>query len=171
MTTTTIAAPSASAPSRAPANAGKAILVAWLLAGTCDILSAFAHSMAYGGTPLGVLRAVASGLIGQRAKGGGWDIGMLGLFLHFFIMLGFVLAFRAASRKLTFMLKEPLIVGPLYGIAVFLFMNGIVLPLSAIVFAPSYDFATVAIGMCIHMLAVGTMIASTFYYFLGREAG
>jgi len=150
-------------------SALKAIVIAWLAAGTFDILSAFTHAIARGGSVPGVLRAVASGLLGNKVIGGGWAIGMTGLFLHYAIMLGIVLVFWAASRRFPFLLTRPLLIGPLYGIAVFAVMNLVVLPLSAIIFTPRYDWPTLLIGIGIHMVAVGLPIATVFHYCGCRE--
>ncbi|MEP7156880.1 MAG: hypothetical protein ABI905_13965 [Betaproteobacteria bacterium] len=154
-------------------SARKAILTAWLAAGSFDILSAFTHSIAYGGSAMGVLRAVASGLIGKQAVGGGWAVASLGMFLHYAIMLVIVLVFWAASRRFSFLLKRPLLIGPLYGICVFAVMNVLVLPLSQIIFTPRYDWPTLLIGICIHMVAVGLPIATVFHYYAhsARAAG
>jgi ABC-type antimicrobial peptide transport system permease subunit len=64
-----------------------------------------------------------------------------------------------ASRKLNLLTQHAIICGLLYGILVYLVMNLIVLPLSAIYFKPVYSPAAVVTGLIIHMLCVGLPIA------------
>lgn len=137
----------------------RAVLLAWLTAGTLDILAAIVSSILKGGSALGVLRAVASGLIGARAKGAGWDVGLLGLALHFAIMLGIVVVYAVASRRLPLLLQRPLLCGTLYGVGVYAVMNAVVLPLSAIFFTPSYPLQALLTGLAIHVACVGLPIA------------
>lgn len=56
-------------------------------------------------------------------------------------------------------LTAAVLCGLLYGIAVYAFMNVIVLPLSAVAFKPSHTPAALAQGLVIHMLCVGLPIA------------
>jgi hypothetical protein len=147
----------------------KAIVVAWLAAGTLDILAAFATSAFKGVGPLSVLKAVASGLLGAKAFKGGPDAAALGLTLHFAIMLGIVLVYWAASRKMRFLAARPVPAGLLYGIAVYAVMSLVVLPLSAIAFKPDYSWSSLATGITVHMLCVGLPIALLLGKFGGRR--
>ena len=79
--------------------------------------------------------------------------------LHFVIALGATTVYYAASRKLTFLVQGAVVCGLVYGVAVYLFMNFIVLPLSAIAFKPSYPLSAIATGLTIHMLCVGLPIS------------
>ncbi len=136
----------------------QAILAGGLSAGVCDILAAFITNGWRGVTPIRVLKSVASGLLGKEAFQGGAGTAVLGLALHFIIALGAAAVYYAASRKLTFLARQPIIYGPLYGIAVFLFMNLVVLPLSAIPFKVSFKPSIVVTGLVVHMLCVGLPI-------------
>lgn len=140
-------------------NSNRAILWGGLTAGVLDILAAFATNASRGVMPMRVLRSVASGLLGRAAFQGGAGMPVLGLALHFVIAFGAAAVYYAASRKLTFLARQPIIYGPLYGIAVFWFMNLVVLPLSAIPFNVSFKPSIVAIGLIVHMLCVGLPIA------------
>jgi hypothetical protein len=51
--------------------------------------------------------------------------------LHFIIAFGAATVYYAASRKLRFLRERPVIAGLLYGAGVYVFMNYVVLPLSA----------------------------------------
>ncbi len=140
-------------------TATKTIITAWLAAGSFDILAAFATAIAKGATAPGVLRAVASGLIGSKVIGGGLDIALLGLALHYAIMLGIVLTYWFASRHIALLVANPFIAGPLYGLSVYAVINLVVLPLSAIAFKPNYDWDSLTIGIGVHMICVGLPIA------------
>ena len=134
----------------------RAVGLAGLLAGVLDITAAFAYSGLRGGTPAGVLRFVASGLLGPSANRGGAAIAALGLALHFVIALGAAVVYWAASRKIAFLAAHPVPSGLIYGVAVYFFMNLVVIPLSAI---PPRPFVPVPAMIVIHMLCVGLPIA------------
>ena len=137
----------------------QAILAGGLSAGVCDILAAFITNGWRGVTPIRVLKSVASGLLGREAFQGGAGTAVLGLALHFIIAIGAAAIYYAASRKLTFLTRQPIIDRPLYGIAVFWFTNLIVLPLSAIPFKVSFKPSILVTGLIVHMLCVGLPIA------------
>ena len=106
----------------------RAILWGWLIAGTLDITAAFITSAFYGRGPVLLLQGIASGLIGDSASRGGLATAALGLALHYFIAFVWTVVFYAASRKLKFMVRQPVIWGLLYGVVVYFVMNFIVLP-------------------------------------------
>lgn len=68
----------------------------------------------------------------MRAMHGGWPAALLGLGLHFLIAFTAATVYYFASRKLQTLRRRPIVSGLLYGIAVFFFMNMVVVPLSAI---------------------------------------
>ena len=103
-----------------------AIFVGGLIAGALDLTAAF---LAYG---LGAPRAIAGGLLGRSALQGGAGTYVLGVLLHFFIACSAAAIYYAASRVLEFMTEHAVVCGMFYGIAVFLVMNLVVLPLSAL---------------------------------------
>jgi hypothetical protein len=133
----------------------RAILIAGGAAATLDILSAFALS----GTPVRVLHAIASGVLGRAAFEGGAGIALLGLALHYLILLVAAALYFAAQARRPALALHPLRFGALYGLAVWAFMHGVVLPLSAIPFAMPYRPAGVALQLAIHVLLVGWPIA------------
>ena len=79
-----------------------------------------------------VFQYIASGLIGLRSFELGWASVVLGVAIHFFIALTWTAVFYFASRKFTFLIRRPVVSGLLYGVAVYLFMNLIALPLSGV---------------------------------------
>lgn len=130
-----------------------------LIAGALDITAAFVNSGLRGVKPTRVLQAIASGLLGSDAFTGGFAAAALGLALHFFIATVATAVYYVMSRKLKLLVQQPLVCGPVYGVAVYLFMNSIVLPLSAITFKISYTLAVVVTGVMIHIFCVGLPIA------------
>lgn len=133
-----------------------AILRAGALAGVLDIAAAFALSGLRGVGPARVLRYIASGLLGAAALRGGAATAALGLLLHFVIATTAAAVYYAASRRIAVLAAHPVPSGLLYGVAVYFFMNLVVLPLSAVARRP---FVPSPAMIAIHMLCVGLPIA------------
>jgi Na+/alanine symporter len=140
-------------------NALLAILAGGLLAGSLDLGSAF---ITYGA---GVPRAIAGGLLGPAALHGGSGAYLLGIVLHFFIATSAASVYYLASRKLAFLKDHPLVCGPFYGIAVFLVMNLIVLPLSALHVRGPFQLAGLIQGLLVHMILIGLPISFSIRQF------
>jgi hypothetical protein len=145
-------APSAAAPSHPPRPI-PAILVGGLIAGTIDALLAF-H--AFGPR---MPQGIASGLLGPSAFQGGTATWVLGLALHFFIALSMAGVFYAASRKLKFLTEYLLVCGLFYGMALYLVMNLIVVPLSAIHASGPLTRHALIEGLLVHMFLIALPIA------------
>jgi hypothetical protein len=133
-----------------------AILTGGLTAGLLDHISAV---LTYGWR---VSRAVASGLLGKSAFNPAnftfaWP---LGLFLQFFIAVCAAAIYCLASLRLRFLRDHWFVCGLFYGIAVFLVMNLIVLPLSAFPF-PIGPFTLHGLlqGLLVHMFLIGLPIS------------
>lgn len=146
-------------PSQEP-PAYRAILWAGLIAGALDITAACVQWALRGVSPIRILQAIASGLLGASSFQGGAATAALGLLLHFVIAFGAAAVYFAASRKSDFLVRQPWIAGPLYGAAVHCFMQFVVLPLSAVRAAP-FSSREFIIGLIIHILFVGLPIALT----------
>ena len=138
-------------------QASSAIATAGLIAGILDITSAFIIYGAKGATPVRILQSVASGLLGPESFKGGLATAGLGLVLHFVIALGAAAVFYAASRKLRILLDHPVASGLAYGLAIYAFMNLVVLPLSAA--SPKYSVYSVVSQLIVHPLLIGLPIA------------
>lgn len=137
----------------------KTILLAGLIAGVLDIVAAAVTTLLRSRPPMRMLQSIASGVLGLDSYNGGLKTAALGLVLHFIIATGWAAVFYAASRKLTFLVHQPIVSGLLYGIAVYCFMNLVVLPLSAFPHKMSFPLSSVLIGVTIIMLCVGLPIA------------
>ncbi len=102
------------------------------MAGVLDGLDAALVITALNGvSAVRVFQFIASGLIGTRSFRGGMATAALGVLLHFTIAIGAAATFYFASLRLQLLLRKPLLWGPLYGLAVFLFMHYLVVPSSA----------------------------------------
>jgi hypothetical protein len=136
------------------------ILLAGLVAGTLDLADAIVFFYFRGVKPVSILQSIASGLLGRAAYQGGYGTAVLGVLLHFTIALTAAAVYYAASRRLDILRRRPIAMGLLYGLAVYLFMNRIVLPLSAFPQAKGPASPVVLInGVLAVMLLVGLPIA------------
>lgn len=112
-----------------------------------------------GSNPAGVWQSVAAGLLGKEvAYAGGNATALLGLALHFFIAGVMALVYVRASHHFHLLVARPLLMGALYGIVLYLLMNFVVVPLSALGFhAPSLKGAIRT--LIPHVLFVGPAIS------------
>jgi len=136
----------------------RVILMAGLLAGALDITAAFLVYGLRGASPVRILQSIASGLLGGAAFQGGWGAAALGAVLHFLIAIVAAAVYYGASRKLGILVRRPVISGLLYGVMVYVFMNHVVLPLSAVPKRP-FVLSMAAVIVVVHMLCVGLPIA------------
>ena len=130
-----------------------AILVGGLIAGTIDASLAF---YTFGSR---MPQGIASALIGRSAFQGGAATWILGLALHFFIALCMAAAYYAASRKLPFLIEYPLVCGLFYGMGLYLVMNLVVVPLSAIHARGPIARGDLIEGLLVHMILIALPIA------------
>jgi hypothetical protein len=136
------------------------ILCGGLVAGTLDLTAACVTSWLRAGvSPVRVMQSVASGLLGAASYTGGAKTAVLGVALHFLIATTATVVFYFASRSLKFMVARPVIAGLLYGVAVYVFMNFVVLPLSAFPQRAAPPLSGRIIGMLIIMFCIGLPIA------------
>jgi hypothetical protein len=135
-----------------------AILVGGLIAGALD--AALAFYMFGARMPQGI----ASGLLGRQSFEMGATSWVLGLCIHFFIALSMAAVYYAASRKLPFLAEYPLICGLFYGMALYVVMNLIVVPLSAIHASGPIPRKDLIEGLLVNM----TLIALPITYSVSR---
>ena len=104
------------------------IVVATLVAGTLDILSAFVFAGMAGASPVRVLRYVASGPFGDAATPTpGWAA--IGLLVHFAIMACMATAYMVVAPRIPTLMRHPIIAGLLYGLLLWFIMYWVVKPL------------------------------------------
>lgn len=140
-------------------RAVNAILWGGLVAGLIDITYALGFSAARGVPPMRILQSVASGLLGSASYQGGAASAILGLLLHFVLMLIVAAIFYFASLRLRFLVTHPIWWGALYGFLVYWVMNLIVLPLSAFPSEVKFVPLVVITSLIVHAFGIGVPIA------------
>lgn len=136
----------------------EAILLATFACGVLDATAAITQAATLGMKPQRVWQGVASGLLGPRSFERGWRSGSLGLALHFVIACIISTIYVLSSQRLPFLLTHPLIAGALYGIAVFIVMFYVVLPLSRRPKRP-FNLKFALTQLLIHIFVIGWSIA------------
>jgi hypothetical protein len=136
----------------------KLIAGAGLLAGTLDIADAIVFYGLRGVSGVRILQGIAFALLGPRAFTLGIKSAILGLLLHFFIAITIAAIYLYASRKLP-LSHHPWLYGTLYGIAIYIVMNYIVLPLSHIGLRPLPPLIPLINGVAALIFCVGIPIA------------
>ena len=137
-----------------PLTPARTLLIGGLAVGVLDILKPILASVSRGGSAARVLQSVASGALGRSAFEGGLETAILGLGLHFFIAFTVFGTYFAASREFRGLASHWLVFGPLYGVAVYFFMQFVVFPLSAIGWV-KHPPAVLIDGILTHIFCVG----------------
>lgn len=135
------------------------VATAGLLAGVFDLTFAFVfYYLRYGVGPEQILRSIASGMLGHAAFAPGVWVVPLGAALHFFIAVCAAFVFYGASRSLGVLTRRPWLCGAVFGVAMYVVMHYVVLPLSRVdhrVLPP----ADVIGELCSHIFLFGIVIA------------
>lgn len=148
----------------------RTILSAGLVAGTLDLTLAIVYFAITVHAPFtAVPKAVASGLLGARAFQGGIPTALLGIAIHYFIALTVADVYYAASLRIKFLNRQPLLSGAAYGIAVYLVMQYIVLPLSARPHSRSNGHAWLVANVASHIFFIGITIALITRHYATRQ--
>jgi hypothetical protein len=137
------------------------------LVGVFDLAFAFLFYGARGITPVAILHSIASGWIGRAAVTGGAASAALGLVTHFLIAFGAASVYFLASRRFPVLWKHAVPMGILFGAGFYVFMNFVVIPLSAFPFEPTYPLRTVLPAVAVHMFLIGLPIALSVRRFAG----
>ena len=122
-----------------------------------DITAAFITWAPRGVTPLQILQGIASALLGPHSFEGGPTTGALGAVIHF-IAFWAAAVFYAASRKLPLLILRPILSGIVYGVAVYVVMYWIVLPLAHFQGAQRNLFNSI-VAIVTHIICVGLPIS------------
>lgn len=137
----------------------RTILTAGLVAGVLDITAAciqFYINTGKGPTP--VLKFIASGIFGKKAFAGGNEMLAWGLFFHFLIAVGFAALYVLLFRHYSFIRKNSIVSGILYGIVAWSVMNLLVVPLSHVP-AQAFVLKKAIISLLIIIFMIGLPIA------------
>jgi len=145
------------------------IFIGTVIAGTLDILAAIGLTLYYGQRTVGeMLRGVASGPFpGATEMGTAGSV--LGLAVHYTLMAIMVAVFVLAATRIRRLWQQPVLWGVLYGLATYVVMNLIVVPLRFHTPLPPSTRAIVTQLFC-HVVLVGITIALvTARHFRGRS--
>jgi uncharacterized membrane protein YagU involved in acid resistance len=142
----------------------RAIVAGGLIAGTFDLIYAFVWYGPRGVSPLRILQSIASGLLGRASYEGGAMSAALGGVLHYVILIVAAALYFAASRRLPMLTRQPIVYGLLFGIAIWIVMNLVVVPLSAFPHEVTHTLASAMPHIIAHMMLVGLPIALAIRY-------
>jgi hypothetical protein len=142
-----------------------AIVLGGSLCALLDGICVTALYRARGVNPLRTWQAVASAVLGPSAFRGGWPSGLFGIVLHCLVAFGAATVFVFASRSFALLVRHPYMTGIAYGILVFVFMNMVVVPLSAKPKQP-VNISVVAVQLAIHIVLIGIPISLTTRFFV-----
>jgi hypothetical protein len=141
-------------------RARETILYGGLAVGVLDITDAIVFWWLWAGvSPLRILQSVASGLVGADAYTGGWATALLGLGLHFLIAFVVAAVYYGASLRFPMLIRRAFVWGLIYGVAVYVVMSYVVVPLSAMPRRPGFSLASLVNGVVGHALLVGLPVA------------
>lgn len=135
-------------------RAFETIVYGGLVVGLLDGLAAVVSSSLRGVGPARVFQYIAAGLLGAAAYSGGITPVLLGILIHFLIAFGAATVYYFASRKFPILIRQALICGMLYGVAVYFFMARVVTPLSL-----TRKLPLTLLQLVIHVLFVGLPVA------------
>ena len=141
-------------------SAVRAVLRIGLIAGTLDIgenlvFNAFRHI-----TPAMVFQYIASGLTGSWAFHAGAASIALGVGIHYTIAMFWTAVFYLAGRRLTVLVRRPVVCGLAYGAVVYLVMNFVVLPLTRVPHAhAAMTLASRVSGVLALLFCIGLTVA------------
>jgi uncharacterized membrane protein YagU involved in acid resistance len=148
----------------------KAILLAGFVAGLLDITAAIISFYLNRHTgPTRMFQYIASAVLGKDAYNGGMGTAALGLLFHFMIAYIFTVIFFFLYPKLNLYSKNMVLAGLAYGIAVWLIMNLLVVPMSNANPAP-FKVKGVIISALILMFCIGLPISIFAHRYYARKA-
>lgn len=135
-----------------PLLAGTAVI------GSADLLFAWSFWASKGVGFVDILHSIARGWYGKTGDGGGTAGALVGAASHYTIIFGMLLAYWLAARLHAEFTRHVLLLGATYGLLLYLIMNFVVLPLSAVGLPKFDNLAWVVSSIAMHML-IGVLIA------------
>lgn len=141
------------APARKVAGA---ILAGGFMAATFDF---FAAMLIHHVGASAIAKAIARGWYGDAARTMGPIVDVVGMASHWAILLGAAAIFVLVSLRFPVLRRRAWIVGPLFGICVYLVMHFVVLPLSAIHATNNPKGLALVEEVLGHMFVIGLPIA------------
>lgn len=136
-----------------------AILLTGLVAGTLDITAACTqYYINTGKGPGGVLRYVACGIFGKEAFTGGTTMAAWGLLFHYLIAFGLTVFFYWLYPGISWLGKNKIAAGLLYGIFAWLITTQVIVRLSNVPKGP-FVLSKAIIAAVILMFCIGMPIS------------
>jgi uncharacterized membrane protein YagU involved in acid resistance len=130
----------------------KIAILGGLVLGTTDLTFACTFAgISSGASPVRVFQAVAAGVLGKASFTGGAAAASLGVALHYVIAIAMALTYYAVSRRYPMLARRPIACGIPYGILLYLIMNLVVLPLSAVGMPSFANTLCVTLSVNMHM--------------------
>lgn len=151
-------------------SASRAIAIGGAVVGVLDAADGVAYfGLTAGNTAIQVLQYIASGALGTRAFSGGLAAAGLGAVIHFGLAYGFTAVFVLAWTRLQVIRRSWAAAGLAWGVAVWAFMNLLVLPLTRVPPSPITTVAAIH-GIVGHALFVGLAAAIVARRVLGATS-
>lgn len=147
------------------------IVLAGMVSGGLDILAAFASYTAQGATVEGILKHIASGLLGPAAMQGGVVFAWVGLLCHFLLATAMAAIYFVAAQKHRALTAHPWPWGSIFGVLTWVAMVFVVVPLSAVTGWKLPQGWSIVGGLLAHIFYVGVPIAHIVQYGLRNSGG
>jgi uncharacterized membrane protein YagU involved in acid resistance len=98
------------------------------------------------------MQSVARGVLGTASFEGGAATALLGVLLHYTIAVSMAVTYYLVSRRVSALSRRPIASGVAYGVLLYLLMNLVVLPLSAVGMPKFDNVVWVAMSVVMHMV-------------------
>ncbi len=146
------------------------VLLGGGVAATLDLVYAILRNAGGGKPALWTLQLVGSGWLGPQSFDSGWPAGILGVVSHYSTVFVAAALYYVASRRAAVLRSQPWLCGALFGMLVYLFMNFVVLPLSAFPYQLTYPLPRLLEGFASHAVFVGIPIALAIRWSASSQA-
>lgn len=149
----------------------KAILLSGITACVLQLSGmALVSWIARGRTPMQVLQFIASGITGEHAFGDGLTSILAGLFLHCMFALVIAAVYLLAYNWVPFVRKHAFKSGMIYGLIVWLFMYGAVIPLSHVPLqAPDPLMGGLSLMVNVFFAGVPVALVTQYCYYMHKR--
>ncbi len=145
------------------------VLLIGLLVGTLDGIAAVLDLiLTYHGDPNVAFQYIASGVFGKEAIGGGMTMTLWGILFHYAFALWWTFLFFILWPKVKLLRGPWYVVAPCYALVVWVGMNLIVRPLSAVPHIPWTAFKVVKSPLIL-VVTVGSPISFAASRFFGSD--
>ncbi|HEY1749620.1 MAG TPA: hypothetical protein VGG29_00020 [Caulobacteraceae bacterium] len=145
-----------------------AAIAAGLAAAVVEMLVVLPIQGLLGASPVRVFQGIAAGALGRAALRGGLGSAGLGVCFHTLISVVAAGLYALAATRWTLLLRRPALMGILYGVPVYLVMNFVVIPLSALGFAFPNSLVLFSLSFGVHLFAFGLPIGLVCRWVMGR---